>query len=83
MMLPTNQMGKYIIGIGLVLVVVGILLLLAERLPFIKNLGKLPGDIRYQSKDGKFVFFAPIVSSILISLILTLILNIILRIFRK
>lgn len=82
-MIPLDQMGRLIIGIGVVLVVIGVVVLLVQKLPFIKKLGHLPGDIRYQSKDGKFVFFAPIVSSILISLILTLILNILLKIFRK
>ena len=82
-MLLSNQVGKLIISIGLVIVVIGVFVLFSERLPFIKKLGKLPGDIRYQSKDGKFVLFAPIVSSILVSLILTIDINILVRIFRK
>jgi hypothetical protein len=82
-MLVSDQLAKVIIGIGLVLVIAGVILLVARKLPFFNWLGKLPGDIRYQSKDGKFVFYAPLVTSILISIILTIILNIILRIFRK
>ena len=34
----------------------------------------LPGDIKYESPNGKFVFHFPIVTSIVISIILSLIL---------
>ena len=82
-MFPADQIGKMIIGIGLGIVILGVVVLVASKLPFLDRLGQLPGDIRIQSKDGKFVFFAPIVSSILISLLLTFIINILIRIFRK
>jgi hypothetical protein len=82
-MLINDQFAKIIIVIGLVLVIAGVILLFARKLPFFNWLGKLPGDIRYQSKDGKFVFYAPLVTSILISIVLTIILNLLLRIFRK
>ena len=78
-----QQLGKLIISVGLSLVVLGFIVYFAPRIPFLNRLGRLPGDIRVQSKDGNFVFFAPIVSSILISLLLTLIVNILIRLFRK
>ena len=34
----------------------------------------LPGDIRYESPSGKFVFYFPIMTSAVISVILTLVL---------
>ena len=82
-MFSIDQAGRLLIGIGLVLIVIGVFIVVAQKLPFLKRLGQLPGDIRYQSKDGKFVFFAPIVSSIIISLVLTIVINILVKIFRK
>ena len=37
-------------------------------------LSLLPGDIKYESPSGKFIFYFPITTSIVISIILTLIL---------
>lgn len=82
-MFPTDHIGKVLISVGVGIVILGVVILLTSKLPFLNRLGQLPGDIRVQSKDGKFVFFAPIVSSILVSLLLTIIINILVRIFRK
>ena len=37
-------------------------------------LSPLPGDIKYESPSGNFIFYFPITTSIVISIILTLIL---------
>ena len=66
-MLPS--LGKLLITIGAVFVGVGILLLLSDRLSFLR-IGRLPGDVIY--RRGNFTFYFPIVTSILLSLILTL-----------
>jgi hypothetical protein len=39
------------------------------------RLSLLPGDIKYESPGGKFVFYFPITTSIVISIILTLVLH--------
>lgn len=61
--------GKIIIALGILLVVIGVIIVLAPTIPYV---GRLPGDI-YIKRDN-FVFYFPIVSSILISLILSLVL---------
>lgn len=38
-------------------------------------LSLLPGDIKYESPSGKFRFYFPVTTSIIISIILTLVLN--------
>ena len=73
-----EEIGKYLIGIGIVIVIVGLILLLSDKVSF---LGKLPGDIAIQTKN--ISCFIPIASSILLSLVLTVVLNIILRIMNK
>ena len=66
-------MGKLLIALGVFLVIAGVLMVFAPKLPYI---GKLPGDI-YIKRDN-FTFYFPIASSVLISIILTIILSFIL-----
>jgi hypothetical protein len=68
--------GKYIIFIGLLFVVVGIIVYFFHDA--FKWFGRLPGDIRIEKKN--VIFYFPIVSMIIISIILTLIINIIKKI---
>ena len=63
-------MGRLLLIAGGVLIVVGIVVMLAERLGI--HLGSLPGDVRVEGKRGSFYF--PIVTCLLISAILSLIL---------
>jgi len=67
-MMESNSIGKVLIVAGAVLVVIGIILLLANRIPFI---GRLPGDIFF--RKGNFTFYFPVVTSIVLSIVLTLI----------
>ncbi len=60
---------------GIILLLIGGGVYLAAK--FGIPLGRLPGDIRIEGKNGSFYF--PVVTSILISMILTIILNIIIR----
>jgi len=60
-------LGKLLILLGVFIIIMGLLLLIGEKIPF---LGKLPGDIVI--KREKFTFYFPITTSILISIILTL-----------
>jgi Protein of unknown function (DUF2905) len=67
-----NQIAKMLILLGVVLVVVGLILLLLQKTPF---LGKLPGDILI--KREHFTFYFPLATSIVISIIVSLILYLI------
>lgn len=69
--------GKYIIGFGAIVVVVGLLIyFFHDKLHWV---GRLPGDIRIEK--GNFRFYFPITTMILLSLLLTLIINIIRKFF--
>jgi hypothetical protein len=72
------ELGKALLGLGLLLVVIGAVLLVAAR--FGLPLGRLPGDIAYRGKNVS-VFF-PLGTSILISIVLTIIFYLISR-FRR
>ncbi|HET6208244.1 MAG TPA: DUF2905 domain-containing protein [Terracidiphilus sp.] len=63
-----NELGRAILGLGLLLVLIGGVLMLAAR--FGLPLGRLPGDIAYRGKN--FSFYFPIGTSILISIVLSL-----------
>jgi hypothetical protein len=62
-------LGKILVYTGLLLVVIGVILSLAGRLPW---LGHLPGDIYIERE--RYSFYFPIVTCLLISLILSLVL---------
>ena len=55
--------------IGLILVALGALITLGDRLPI--KLGRLPGDIVIRGKNSTFYF--PIVTSLLVSIVLSLV----------
>ena len=61
------QIGKLLIVFGLLIALVGVILLLVGRLPW---LGRLPGDIHVQR--GNWTFYFPLATSLLISIVLTL-----------
>jgi len=61
-------LGRMLIILGIVIVAVGVLLLLAQKIPYI---GRLPGDI-YVKKDS-FTFYFPLTTCIIVSLLLTLV----------
>jgi hypothetical protein len=61
-----NGLGRSLIIIGMVLVVIGLIISFAPRLPW---LGKLPGDILIKKEN--FSFYFPLASCLLISLILS------------
>jgi uncharacterized membrane protein YkgB len=69
-----GALGKMLILLGVVIIVIGLLLLVGEKIPWI---GRLPGDIII--KREKFTFYFPLATSILISIILTLLFTL----FRK
>ena len=61
--------GKILFIIGLVISIIGLLMMLGEKIPWI---GRLPGDFYYKGKN--FTFYFPLATSIIISIILTVIL---------
>lgn len=82
-MFPLDSLGRWLIVIGLTIVMLGILLFLLGKLPFADRLGRLPGDLRYEDPGRGITCIVPIVSSILISLILTIVLNVIAWLLRR
>lgn len=65
-----NEIGKLILGLGLLLVLIGAVVMLAGRIGL--PLGRLPGDIVYRGK--RVTVFFPIVTCIVISIVASLIL---------
>jgi hypothetical protein len=65
-------MSRFLIALGVIFVVIGLLLPWLEQL----GLGRLPGDIVVQR--GNVSFYFPIVTSILISIIGSIVLSLVL-----
>ena len=76
-----QAIGKILLIVGAVIAVIGGLLILASRVPFLSSLGNLPGDIHFEGQG--FSCFVPIVSMILISVVLTIVLNIVARLINR
>lgn len=69
-----DGLGRVLVVVGCVTVVVGLLLMLAPKLPW---LGHLPGD--FVVRRERVTFYFPLATSIVVSLVLTLVLNWFLR----
>ena len=61
------NLGRVLISLGVFLIVVGILIPLAGKIPL--RLGRLPGDIEIHGRHTSFYF--PIVTCFLVSIVLT------------
>ncbi len=72
-----GDIGRLLIGMGVVLIVIGALLLFAGKAPW---LGRLPGDILIERENVRI--FIPIGTMLLLSLALTIIANLVARFWR-
>ncbi|NIO06792.1 MAG: DUF2905 family protein [Deltaproteobacteria bacterium] len=64
-----GEMGKFLIITGILLVILGVVLSLGSKVPW---LGQLPGDITL--RRGNLTVYFPVATCLLISAILTLVL---------
>lgn len=72
-----TELGRWLIGAGVVLIVIGLVVLAAGRLPW---LGRLPGDILIERDN--LTIFIPLGTMLVVSLVLTVIANLIVRWWR-
>jgi hypothetical protein len=66
-----GALGKGLLVIGLIMAAVGLLLLVADRFPWLR-LGRLPGDVSIERPGFRLYF--PLGTSILLSILLSLVL---------
>ena len=67
------ELGRFLVVVGILLVVVGGLAIAGIRLPF----GRLPGDIAITGEHGGL--FIPLGTMLLVSVVLSLLFNLFLR----
>jgi hypothetical protein len=72
-----TDLGRILMLVGGSIFVLGLVLLLAGRIP---GLGQLPGDIRIQRDN--FTLYAPLGTMLLLSVLLTVLINLIARFWR-
>jgi hypothetical protein len=65
---PLQAVARLLIVYGAVAVLLGVVLLAVDRVPY---LGRLPGDIAVQRKG--FSFYFPVTTSLVVSLVLSLV----------
>ncbi len=71
--METRELGLLLLGLGALLAVAGVLIYWGG----LSWVGRLPGDIRYESESTRV--FIPITSMVLLSILLTLLLNVVRR----
>lgn len=76
--MEAQPMGKMLILLGGVIVVVGVLLMFFDKIPFI---GKLPGDISI--KRDNFQFYFPLTTSLLLSVVVSFVVWLITQVGKK
>ena len=74
-----ESIARYLMIGGILLFLIGGGVYLAVK--FGIPLGRLPGDIHIEGKNGSFYF--PVTTSILVSVVLTIVLNVIIRLWKK
>ncbi len=72
-----TELGRWLIGAGVLLIIIGVAILAAGRLPW---LGRLPGDILIERDN--LTIFIPLGTMLVVSLVLTVIANLIARWWR-
>jgi hypothetical protein len=72
-----ESLGKWLVVVGVILLVAGLLIWLAGRIPGLKQ---LPGTL--QINLGGLTCIIPLLASIILSILLTLALNFIIRLWR-
>ncbi|MGA8730965.1 MAG: DUF2905 domain-containing protein [Terracidiphilus sp.] len=73
-----SDIGKALLGLGLLIALIGALLLIAGR--FGMPLGRLPGDFAYKGKHASV--YVPLGTSILISVVLSVLFYLLSRFHR-
>ena len=76
-----DQIGKWLIWVGVGLALLGGLLVVAGRVAGKLPLGRLPGDIHIER--GGFSCYFPLATSLLLSILLTVVLNVIARLLKR
>jgi hypothetical protein len=66
------DIGRMLVLLGIVVVAIGLVMIFADRIPF---LGKLPGDIVIRRKN--FTFYFPVVTMLVVSILLTILFSVI------
>ena len=64
------SIGRTLIALGIIILVLGVILTLGEKLPI--RFGRLPGDIVIRGRNSTFYF--PVVTCLLISVVLSFLL---------
>jgi hypothetical protein len=73
-----SDLGKMLLLVGAGIALLGLVLLVAGRIPFF---GRLPGDIAF--RRGNVSVYVPIITCLVLSVVLTVVVNLLLFLFRR
>lgn len=75
--MDVSSLGKLLVIAGVAALVVGVVLILGPKIPWV---GRLPGDLVIR-REG-FTLFFPLASMIIVSVLLTILVNLFFRLFK-
>ena len=64
------DLGRFLIGLGAAIALMGVVLVVAGRVPWV---GSLPGDFVF--RRGSLTVYVPLVTSLVVSVVLTVLVN--------
>lgn len=67
--MESSSIGKGLIVLGIAIVAVGVIVMFADRLPFLKFFGRLPGDVNV--KGDNWQVHMPLATSLVLSVVLS------------
>lgn len=67
-----ETLGRLLVITGITIVIAGLLFIYKDSVRFVRQIGRLPGDIHVK-KDG-FIFYFPVTTCIVISIVASLVL---------
>lgn len=79
--MDVQSLGRILLLVGLGLMLLGGILLLFGRLPILSDLGRLPGDLRFENHN--LTCLIPLGTMLLLSIVLTLVVNILIRLINR
>lgn len=66
-----EDIGKTLLILGCIVALIGVLLMFGDKVPVLRSIGKLPGDVVVR-REG-FQFYFPFVTSLILSGVLSLV----------
>ena len=67
--MDSSSIGKGLVFLGFAIALIGAAFLFADRIPFLKSIGRLPGDMSFKGENWQV--HMPLATSLILSVVLS------------